>query len=162
MNSFTRKDSLADAATQNLYKIRTASLIDTLKEATYNTNHRSALEELPSLFYFEKPEHLQTINAFIKRFLMGAHIDCMDTINRLNAQLNTIGLSIQEYDGESGTYDLFQYGNAGGDALLTGGYVVDDQAFARSGVHGQIKIVKTAVPGGFYHVDAEIYVTKKK
>ena len=100
------------------------------------------------------------INGFIKRFLMGSHIDTMDAINRLNLQLNTIGLSIHDYDGESGTYPVSQYGNAGSDHPVTGAYFADDQLFLRSKLHANIGIKKTAIPGGFFNLDAEIFVTK--
>lgn len=159
-NPFTRTDSLTSAVAASLNKIRNATLLDEIKEATYNTNHRSALEEIPTLYYFEKPENLQVINGFIKKFLMGQHMDCMDAINRLNLQLNTIGLSIHDYDGESGTYPVTQYGNAGSDNPVTGAYVADDQLFLRSKLHANIGIRKNVVPGGFYTLDAEIFVTK--
>jgi len=162
MNPFTRRDTLADAAAQNLNKIRTATLRDELAEATYNTNHRGALEELPHLFYIEKPEHIQAVNAFMKRFLMGTYADPNHRINELNAQLGTIGLSIQKYDGGSGTYNVFQYGTGASDHPVTGEYVVDDEVFLRSKVHIMMSIRKTAVPGGLYSVDAELYATKKK
>lgn len=160
MNPFSRTDHLTSAVAAKLGKIRNATLLDEIKEATYNTNHRSALEEIPTLYYFEKPENLQVINGFIKRFLMGSHIDTMDAINRLNLQLNTIGLSIHGYDGESGTYDVSQYGNAGNDDPVTGAYVADDQLFLRSKLHAKMGIRKTVVPGGFFNLDAELYVTK--
>jgi hypothetical protein len=162
MTPFIRRDSLADTAAQNLSKIRNATLVDELAESTYNTNHRGALEEFPSLFYIEKPEHVQAVNAFMKRFLMGTFANPTHRIMELNAQLNTIGLSIQNYDGESGTYNVFQYGTGASDHPVTGEYVVDDEVFLRSKVHIMISIRKTAVPGGLYSVDAELYATKKK
>jgi hypothetical protein len=161
MNPFSRTDSLTKAAADKLGKIRNASLLDNLMETDYNTSHRSALRDIPTLYYFEKPENLQIINAFIKRFLGGEHINCIDAINRLNLQLNTIGLSIHDYDGESGTYEVSQYGNSGGDHPFSGAYVADDQLFLRSKLHAKMGIRKTAVPGGMYTLDAELYVTKK-
>lgn len=161
MNPFSRTDSLTSTVASSLNKIRNATLLEEINETNYNTSHRSALGNIPTLYYFEKPENLQIINAFIKRFLGGEHINCMDAINRLNLQLNTIGLSIHDYDGESGTYDVSQYGNAGNDNPLTGAYVADDQLFLRSKLHAKMGIRKTAVPGGMYTLDAELYVTKK-
>lgn len=163
MTPFTRKDPLAAVAAQNLDRIRNRSLKDCLAEDgdAAITRNRSAISHIPTLYYFEKPENLQIINAFIKRFLAGSHINCMDAINRLNLQLNTIGLSIHDYDGESGTYPVSQYGNSGNDNPLTGNYVADDELFLRSKLHAKMGIRKTAVPGGMYNLDAELYVTKK-
>lgn len=163
MNPFTRQDSLIAASQSNLNKIRNRSLKDCLAEDgdAAITRNRSAISHIPTLYYFEKPENLHIINAFIKRFLAGSHINCIDAINRLNLQLMTIGLSIHDYDGESGTYPVSQYGNSGNDNPLTGSYVADDQLFLRSKLHASIGIRKIAVPGGMYELDAEIFVTKK-
>ena len=74
MNPFTRRDSLADTAAHTLNKIQNQTLVEALLESTYNTNHRSAIDDR-ALFYVEKPENMQVINAFIKRFLSGQHLD---------------------------------------------------------------------------------------
>jgi len=161
MNPFTRRDALAETAEKNLNKIRNATLRELVQESKHFSGHRSALDHNQSLFYIEKPENLHLVNSFIKRFLNGDHASPMDAINRLNLQLNTIGLSIQNYDGESGTYQVYQYGNGPSDNPLTGDYVVDDELFLRSKVHAQIKIRKIAVPGGLFSLDGEIYITQK-
>lgn len=157
MSYFTRKDPLQDAAAKTLNAIRTA----TLKETTYNTNHRSALDK-EGLFYIEKEENLQTINAFIKRSLFGSHLHPTDALNRLFAELQTIGINVESYDGGSGTYKVSQYDNLQSEHPITGDAYTDDIIFLRSKQHGNIKIRKIAVPGGLYSLDAEIYMSNKE
>jgi hypothetical protein len=159
MTYFTRKDPLADVASNTLGNIRNQTLVDALIESTYNTNHRSALDDR-ALFYVEKPENLQVINHFMKRFLMGTHLDPRDSINRLFLQLHTIGLNVEGFKGESGTYDVFQWGRQPSDHPITGSEYIDDEIFLRARMHGKIKINISAVPGGLYMIDAEIYLTK--
>jgi hypothetical protein len=142
---------------QTLNAIRTA----TLKETTYNTNHRSALDK-EGLFYIEKEENLQTINFFIKRSLMGSHLHPTDSLNRLFAELQTIGINVEDYDGGSGTYKISQYDNLQGEHPVTGNAYTDDIIFLRAKQHGNIKIRKMAVPGGLYSLDAEIYMSTKE
>lgn len=167
MNPFTRRDSLADAASHTLDKSRNQTLVEALLESTYNTNHRSALDG-NDLFYVEKPENMQTINAFIKRFLSGQHLDPTDRINRLFLQLQTIGLNVDDGDmnfkltGGDGTYNVYQYGRRESDHPITGDPYIDDEIFLRSRMHGKIKIRTTMVPGGLYMIDAELYMTPAK
>lgn len=167
MNPFTRRDSLADTAAHTLNKIQNQTLVEALLESTYNTNHRSALDDR-SLFYVEKPENMQVINAFIKRFLTGQHLDPADKINRLFLQLQTIGLNVDDGDqnfnvsGVDGTYNVYQYGRQASDHPITGDEYTDDEIFLRSRMHGKMKIKTTMVPGGLYMIDAELYMTPVK
>lgn len=165
MNPFTRRDSLADVASNTLNKSQNQTLVEALLESTYNTNHRSALDDR-ALFYVEKPENMQVINAFIKRFLMGQHLDPTDKLNRLFLQLQTIGLHVDDGDqnfglggGRSGTYNVYQYGRRESDHPITGDPYIDDEIFLRSRMHGKINIKTSFVPGGLYMIDAEIYMT---
>lgn len=167
MNPFTRRDSLADTAANTLNKIQNQTLVEALLESTYNTNHRSALDDR-ALFYVEKPENMQVINAFIKRFLSGQHLDPNDRINRLFLQLQTIGLNVDDGDadfklnGRDGTYNVYQYGRRESDHPITGDPYIDDEIFLRSRMHGKIKIKTSMVPGGLYMIDAELYMTPSK
>ena len=164
MNPFTRRDSLADTAAHTLNKIQNQTLVEALLESTYNTNHRSAIDDR-ALFYVEKPENMQVINAFIKRFLSGQHLDPNDRINRLFLQLQTIGLHVDDGDqnfmlsGGDGTYNVYQYGRRTSDHPITGDQYIDDEIFLRSRMHGKMKIKTTMVPGGLYMIDAELYMT---
>lgn len=167
MNPFTRRDSLADTAAHTLNKIQNQTLVDALLETTYNTNHRSVLDDR-NLFYVEKPENMQTINAFIKRFLSGQHLDPNDRLNLLFLQLQTIGLHVDDGDqnfrlnGGDGTYNVYQYGKRESDHPITGSPYIDDEIFLRSRMHGKIKIKTSLVPGGLYMIDAELYMTPNK
>lgn len=165
MNPFSRNDSLMQAAAENLTKIRNA----TLAETVYNTNHRSALDDR-DLYYIERGDNLNVINRFLKSFLSGTHMYPEDTINRLFVQLQTIGLTVLDFDMKewmdgqtgSGTYEINQYGTFGkpdvganinpsaqGDGIST-----------RTGKHAYLKMKKSLQPGGFYLIDAEIYMGK--
>lgn len=165
MNPFSRNDSLMQAAAENLTKIRNA----TLAETVYNTNHRSALDDR-DLYYIEKGDNLNVINRFIKSFLSGTHMYPEDTINRLFVQLQTIGLSVPDFnmkewmDGQtgSGTYEINQYGTLGtkGADALTNPFSQGDGISTRTGKHAYLKIKKSLQPGGFYLIDAEIYMGK--
>jgi hypothetical protein len=167
MNPFTRRDSLADAASHTLHKSQNQTLIEALLESTYNTNHRSAIDDR-ALFYVEKPENMQVINAFIKRFLTGQHLDPSDKLNRLFLQLQTIGLHVDDGDenfmlnGRDGTYNVYQYGRKTSDHPITGDQYIDDEIFLRSRMHGKLKIKTSMVPGGLYMIDAELYMTSSK
>lgn len=167
MNPFTRRDLLTDTAAQTLNKIQNQTLTEALVESTYNTNHRSALDDR-ALFYVEKPENMQVINAFIKRFLSGTHLDPIDRINRLFIQLQTIGLHVDDGDNNfmlnsniDGTFDVFQYGRMPSDHPISGSEYIDDEIFLRSRMHGKMKIKTYLVPGGLYMIDAELYITPK-
>ena len=168
MNPFNRRDSLADIAARTLDKSKNQTLVDALVESTYNTNHRSGIDGR-DLFYVEKPENMQVINAFIKRFLMGTHLDPNDRLNRLFLQLQTIGLHVDDGDmnsmvtgAQNGTFNVYQYGRRESDHPISGNPYIDDEIFLRSRMHGKIKIKTTMVPGGLYMIDAELYMTPEK
>jgi hypothetical protein len=168
MNPFTRRDSLSDIAANTLDKSKNQTLVEALLESTYNTNHRSALDDR-ALFYVEKPENMQVINAFIKRFLTGQHLDPMDRLNRLFLQLQTIGLHVDDgdmnfgvKDATNGTFNVYQYGRRASDHPISGDEYIDDEIFLRSRMHGKLKIRTSMVPGGLYLIDAELYMTSEK
>ena len=165
MNSFGRKDSLAMAAAENLNAIRNM----TLAETVYNSSHRSANDER-DLYYIEKGDNINVINRFLKSFLSGTHMYPEDTLNRLFVQLHSLGITVHDFnmkegmDGQTGggTYEINQYGTFGkpGPGANINPDSQGDGISTRSGKHAYLKIKKSIQPGGFYLLDAEIYMGK--
>lgn len=152
--SFSRKNSLAATVASTLDKYNSMSLKDYLNETRANPQVQHG-----GLFYLEQPENVEKINAFIKRFLDGTHIDADQQIRHLFMHLQSVGLTVPEYDGGSGTYEVNQYGkeirNPEEDDAVT-----NNLMFPRRRMKGNLKIKKTMVPGGRYMVDAELYMSK--
>jgi hypothetical protein len=157
MHYFNRKDALADVAGNLLNKTRN----QTLAEALYTKNVQGTPDGR-GLFYIEDQDNLQAINNFIKNFTMGMHQHPHDVIAKLLVNLQTVGLVVDNYDGGEGTYDVYQYGKLASDHPVTGDMATDDIIFMRSKKHGKLKIKKSAVPGGLFTVDAELYLLADK
>ena len=75
MNSFSRKDSLTQAAANTLDRTRNMGLKEYLEE---NLTRSSPQVFNGGAFYIEKPENVERINAFIKQFLGGNHLEALD------------------------------------------------------------------------------------
>lgn len=157
MNPFTRKDTLAGAAASTLDHIRNISLKDYLNET------RSSPQVFDGgAFYIEKPENVERINSFIKRFLGGTHIDPETQIRHLFMHLQSVGLVVDGYKGQDGTYDINQYGKPIDCKPVTGSPETDNLYFPRGNPQGKFKISRSLVPGGRYMIDAEIYLGKAR
>ena len=157
MNRFTRRDPLAETAAKTLEKSRNMGVIDFLE--SYSRSATPIVNER-GIFYIEDPDSILAINMFMKRFLEGMHMHPHDIIAKMFLNLQQIGLVVDDYDGESGIYNVFQHGRTPSDHPITGDEATDDLLFLRAGSHGKIKITKTAVPGGLYTVDAVFYLEK--
>jgi hypothetical protein len=155
MNPFTRKDTLAGAAASTLDNIRNMSLKDYLLNET-----RSSPQVFNGgAFYIERPESVERINAFIKRFLAGTHINAESQIRHLFMHLQSVGLVVDGYIGKDGTFDIYQYGKPLNDKPIEDPET-DKIYFPRGNQKGKLKISRTLVPGGRYMVDAEMYMAK--
>ena len=158
MNPFGRKDTLAATVASTLDRHRNMNLKEYLEEG--DATHSSPQVQHGGLFYLEQPQNLEKVNAFIKRFLEGNHIDPEQKILHLFGHLHQVGLVVDGYKGDkSGTYDVHQYGkdirNPEEDDAATSNFM-----FPRRRMKGNLMIKKTMVPGGQYMIDAELYMSK--
>ena len=155
---FSRKNSLADAVASTVNRFNSLSLKEYLEEG--DATHSNPQVQHGGLFYLEQPQNLEKVNAFIKRFLEGNHIDPEQKILHLFGHLHQVGLVVDGYKGDkSGTYDVYQYGkeirNPEEDDAATSNFM-----FPRRRMKGNLKIKKTMVPAGQYTADAELYMSK--
>ena len=156
MNLFSRKDSLTQAAASTLQHTREMGLKEYLEE---NLTRSSPQVFDGGAFYIEKPENVQRINSFIKRFLAGDHIDPETMIRHLFMHLQSVGLVVDGYRGQDGTFDIHQFGKPINDKPIESPET-DKYYFPRGNKSGKLKIGRTLVPGGRYLIDAEIYMAK--
>jgi len=158
MNPFGRKDTLAATVASTLDRHRNMSLKEYLEEA--NPTHSNPQIQHADMFYLEKPENLERVNAFIKRFLEGTFTDRDRPIRHVIGHLHQVGLSVEGYKGEDGTYDVYQFGRPYSTYPISGDADVDSRMFPRGNIKGNLKIKRTLMPGGQYMIDAELYMSK--
>ncbi len=160
---FSRTDKLATTAASTLEKTRNTTLADYLAEAD---SMKAMTKTSPQMFnfgnhYVEKPENIERINGFIKRFLAGTHLEPETQIRHLFMHLQSIGLIVSGYKGQDGTFDIDQFGKPLDDKPVEGDQKTHDMYFPRGNIGGKIKISRTMTPGGRYMIDAEVYGFRK-
>lgn len=164
MTPFNKKnDPLAAVAQSTMERHRNMTLAEHLAEAD---SMRAMTRTSPQVFnfglhYIEQPENVEKINAFIKRFLAGTHIEPETQIRHLFMHLQSIGLVVSGYKGKDGTFDLDQYGKPVDGKPVENDQKTHDMYFPRGHIAGKIKISRSLMPGGRYMVDAEIYGIRK-